>query len=192
MQEEIVALEANHTWDIEPCPSTIVPLGCKCIYSVKVCSYGSLDRYKTRLVILGNYQEYGVNYEETFAPVAKTTIVRTILALTVSNDWPLHQIDVKNYFLHGDIKECIYMKPPPGLFSSRTSNVCKILRYLYGLKQASRVWFDEFQTTLSQFSFKQSKYDTLPFLRKSDMGVIVLLVYVDYIVITCSDYALLA
>ena len=90
MQEEIAALEANHTWDIEPCPPTIVPLGCKWVYSVKVRSDGSLDRYKARLVALGNNQEYGVNYEETFAPMAKMTTVRTILALAASNDWPLH------------------------------------------------------------------------------------------------------
>ncbi|RVX12791.1 Retrovirus-related Pol polyprotein from transposon RE2 [Vitis vinifera] len=83
MQEEIAALEANHTWDIEPCPPTIVPLGCKWVYSVKVRSNGSLDRYKARLVALGNNQEYGVNYEETFAPVAKMTTVRTILALVL-------------------------------------------------------------------------------------------------------------
>ena len=86
MEAEIVVLEANHTWDIEPCPSTIVPLGCKWVYSVKVRSDGSLDRYKARLVALGNNQEYGVNYEETFARVAKMTTVRTILALAASND----------------------------------------------------------------------------------------------------------
>ncbi|RVW51507.1 Retrovirus-related Pol polyprotein from transposon RE2 [Vitis vinifera] len=130
MQEEIAALEANHTWDIEPCPPTIVPLGCKWVYSVKVRSDGSLDRYKARLVALGNNQEYGVNYEETFAPVAKMTTVRTILALAASSDWPLHQMD--------------------------------------------------------------SKYDTSLFLRKSDMGIVVLLVYVDDIVITGSDSALLS
>ena len=116
MQEEIAALEANHTWDIEPCPPTIVPLGCKWVYSVKVRSDGSLDRYKARLVALGNNQEYGVNYEETFAPVAKMTIVHTILALAASSDWPLHQMDVKNVFLHGDLKECIYMKSPRDCF----------------------------------------------------------------------------
>ena len=103
-----------------------------------------MDRYKARLVVLGNNQEYGVNYEDSFAPVAKMTIVRTILALAASNDWPLHQMDVKNVFLHGDLKECIYMKPPPGSFSSPTSNVCKLYHSLYGLKQALRAWFDNF------------------------------------------------
>ncbi|RVW84364.1 Retrovirus-related Pol polyprotein from transposon RE1 [Vitis vinifera] len=161
MQEEIVALEANHTWDIEPCPPLLF------------------------------LWEYGVNYEETFAPVAKMTTVRTILALVASSDWPLHQMDVKNAFLHGDLKECIYMKPPPGLFPSSTSHVCKLRRSLYGLKQAPRAWFEKFRTTLLQFSFRQSKYDTSLFLRKSDMGIVVLLVYVDDIVITGSDSALL-
>ncbi|RVW59566.1 Retrovirus-related Pol polyprotein from transposon RE2 [Vitis vinifera] len=129
MQEEIAALEANHTWDIEPCPPTIVSLGCKWIYLVKVRSDGSLDRYKARLVALGNNQEYGVNYEDTFAPEAKMTTVRTILTLAASSDWPLHQMD--------------------------------------------------------------SKYDTSLFLRKSDMSIVVLLVYVDDIVITGSNSALL-
>ncbi|RVW92020.1 Retrovirus-related Pol polyprotein from transposon RE1 [Vitis vinifera] len=160
--------------------------------SIKVRSDGSLDRYKARLVALGNNQEYGVNYEETFAPVAKMTTVRTILALAASSDWPLHQMDVKNVFLHGDLKECIYMKPPPGLFPSPTSHVCKLRRSLYGLKQAPRAWFDKFRTTLLQFSFRQSKYDTSLFLWKSDMGIVVLLVYVDDIVITGSDSALLS
>jgi hypothetical protein len=150
-----------------------------------------LDRYKARLVALGNNQEYGVNYEETFAPVAKMTTVHTILALAASSDWPLHQMDVKNAFLHGDLKECIYMKPPPGLFPSLTSHVCKLRCSLYGLKQAPRAWFDKFRTTLLQFSFKQSKYDTSLFLRKSDMGIVLLLVYVDDIVITGSDSILL-
>ena len=81
MQEELSALEANKTWDVVDCPVGVTPLGCKWVYSIKVKSDGSLDRYKARLVALGNNQEYGVNYEETFAPVAKMTTVRTILAI---------------------------------------------------------------------------------------------------------------
>jgi hypothetical protein len=191
MQEELAALEANHTWDLEPCPSTITPLGCKWVYSIKVRSDGSLDRYKARLVALGNNQEYGVNYDETFAPVAKMTTVRTILALAASNDWSLHQMDVKNAFLHGDLKECIFMKPPPGLLSSPTSHVCKLRKSLYGLKQAPRAWFDKFRSTLLQFSFQQSKHDSSLFLRITELGIVILLVYVDDIVITGSDSTLL-
>jgi hypothetical protein len=83
------------------------------------------------------------------------------------------------------------MKPPPGLFPSPTSHVCKLRRSLYGLKQAPRAWFDKFRTPLLQFSFKQSKYDTSLFLWKSDMSIVLLLVYVDDIVITGSDSTLL-
>ena len=81
-------------------------------------SDGSLDKYKARLVVLSNQQEYGFDYEETFAPVAKITTVRTILAITAFKAWPLHQMDVKNAFLHGDLKEEIYMKLPPSMFAS--------------------------------------------------------------------------
>lgn len=83
-----------------------------------------VERYKARLVALCNRQEYGVDYEETYAPVAKMTTVRTIIAIAASQGWSLQQMDVKNAFLHGDLKEDIYMTPPPGLFSSSTSEVC--------------------------------------------------------------------
>jgi len=191
MEEELLALKENNTWDIVPCPPNVRPIGCKWVYSIKLNSDGTLDRYKARLVVLGNKQEYGVNYEETFAPVAKMTTVRTIIAIAASQNWPLHQMDVKNAFLHGDLKEDIYMKPPPGLFSSPTSDVCKLKRSLYGLKQAPRAWFDKFRSTLLQFSFEQSKYDSSLFLRKTSASCVLLLVYVEYIIITGTDSSLI-
>jgi hypothetical protein len=84
MQEELHALEANQTWDIVNCPFGVTPLGCRWVYSVKIKADGSLDRYKARLVALGNHKKYGVHYEETFAPVAKMGIIRTILAIAAS------------------------------------------------------------------------------------------------------------
>ena len=103
MQAELQALEENHTWDIVVCPPTVKPIGSKWVFSVKLRSNGSLDRYKARLVDLGNKQEYGVDYEETFSPIAKMTTVRTILAIAASQSWKLHQMDVKNAFLHSDL-----------------------------------------------------------------------------------------
>jgi len=84
MDEELQALQDNHTWDVVPCPSTIKAIGCKWVFSVKLRSDGTLDRYKTRLVALGNRQEYGVDYEETFATVAKMTTVHTIISIAAS------------------------------------------------------------------------------------------------------------
>jgi hypothetical protein len=192
MQEELQALQDNHTWDHVSYPPAVKPIGCKWVYSIKLRFDGTLDRYKARLVALGNRQEYGVDYEETFAPVAKMTTMRIIIAIAASQGWPLHQMDVKNAFLHGDLKEDIYMAPPPGLFSSSTSVVCKLKRSLYGLKQAPRAWFDKFHTTLLRFSFVQSKYDSSLFLCTTSTGFVLLLVCVDDIVITGTDSLLIS
>ena len=89
-------------------------------------SFGTLDRYKARLVVLGNKQEYGVDYEKTFASVAKMTTVQMVIFIAASQGLPLHQMDVKNAFLHGDLKEDIYMVLPPGLSSTSSSDLCKL------------------------------------------------------------------
>jgi len=161
------------------------------VYSIKFRSNGTLDRYKAWLVALGNKQEYGMDYEEIFALVAKMTTVRIIIAIAASQGWPIHQMDVKNAFLHGDLKEDIYMAPPPSLFSSSTSVICKLKRSLYGLKQTPRAWFDKFRTTLLRFSFMQSKYDSSLFLCTTSTGFVLLLLYVDDIVITSTNSLLI-
>ena len=191
MQVELQALKEYHTWDIVPYPPTVKPIGSKWVFSVKLCSYGSLDRYKDRLVALGNKQEYGVDYEETFATVAKMTTIRTILAIAASQSWRLHQMDVKNAFLHSDLQEEIYMKLPFGMTTSSPHDVCKLRRSLYGLKQAPRSWFEKFRSTLLSFSFTQSQYDSSLFLHTSTSGIVILLVYVDDIIITGIDCGLI-
>ena len=144
------------------------------------------------MVALGNRQEYGIDYEETFAPVPKMTTVRLVLYIAASKGWFLRQMDVKNAFLHGDLKEDIYMTPPPGLFSTPSHDVCKLKRSLYGLKQAPRAWFEKFRNTLLSFSFIQSQYDPSLFLCKTNKGIVLLLVYVDDIVTTGSDTPLMS
>ncbi|CAL8083802.1 unnamed protein product [Prunus armeniaca] len=156
VETELLALEENQTWDVDPCPSSVKPLCSKFVFSVKLRSDGSIDRYKAWLVALGNKQEYGLNYDETFAPVAKMTTVRTILALAASQSWPLHQMDVKNAFLHGDLKEEVYLKLPFGMPTSSPNDVCKLKSSLSGLKQAPQVWFEKFRSTLLGFSFTQN------------------------------------
>ena len=126
MTEELRALQDNHSWDVVPCPAQVKAIGCKWVYSINLRSDGTFDQYKAWLVALGNRQEYGVDYQETFAPVAKMTTVRLVLSAAASQGWSLHQMDVKNVFLHGDLKEEIYMTIPPGLSSSSSSYVCKL------------------------------------------------------------------
>lgn len=91
---------------------------------------------------------YGVDYQETFLPVAKLNTVRVLLSLAANLDWPLHQFDVKNAFLHGDLEEEVYMDTPPGYTASSKEVVCKLQRALYGLKQSPRAWFGRFSLAM--------------------------------------------
>lgn len=153
MTAELDALAKTNTWDLVSCPPCIKPIGCKWVYTVKLKSDGSLERYKARLVALGNRQEYGIDYQDTFAPVAKMTTVRLLIALAASKSWPIFQMDVSNAFLNGDLVEEVFMKPPQGLHLSSPNLVCRLRKSLYGLKQAPRTWFTKLRSTIQQVGF---------------------------------------
>ena len=133
MSKELQALEKTHTWDLVDLPSGKTPIGSKWVYKIKTHSDGSIERYKARLVAKGYTQEYGIDYEETFAPVARLTSVRSLLAVAAVKHWPLFQMDVKNAFLNGDLDEEVYMHPPPG-YSHPPHKVFLLRSALYGLK----------------------------------------------------------
>ncbi|WVZ51873.1 LOW QUALITY PROTEIN: hypothetical protein U9M48_002974 [Paspalum notatum var. saurae] len=114
MAEEIAALERTGTWDLVLSPSHVRPITCKWVYKVKTHSDGSLECYKARLVARGFQQEHGRDYDETFAPVAHMTTVRALLAVASVREWSISQLDVKNAFLNGELREEVYMQPPPG------------------------------------------------------------------------------
>jgi hypothetical protein len=135
MPEEIAALERTDTWDLVPCPPRVRPITCKWVYKVKTHSDGSLERYKARLVARGFQQEHGQDYDETFAPVAHMTTIHTLLIVAFVRGWYISQLDVKNAFLNGELREDVYMRPPPG-YSVPEGMVCHLLRSLCGLKQA--------------------------------------------------------
>ncbi|MCO5585557.1 hypothetical protein L7F22_039491 [Adiantum nelumboides] len=114
MDEEMSALYGNETWELMPLPKGKKPIGCQWVYKVKHDSDGSVSSYKARLVAKGYAQTYGIDYEETFALVAKMATVRAFITVAVAKGWILHQMDVKNAFLHGDLQEEVYMEQPPG------------------------------------------------------------------------------
>ncbi|MCO5590783.1 hypothetical protein L7F22_044758 [Adiantum nelumboides] len=114
MNEEMDALYDNETWDLVPLPKGKKPIGCRWVYKIKHNSDGSVSRYKARLVAKGYAQMYGIDYEETFAPVSKMATIRAVIAVAAAKVWILHQMDVKNAFLHGDLQEKVYMEQPPG------------------------------------------------------------------------------
>ena len=109
MNEEMVTLDANETWDLVPLPEGKNVIGCKWVYKVKHNTDGIISRYKARLVAKGYAQSYGIDYEETFSPVARMATVCCVIAVAVLKGWVLHQMDVKNAFLHGDLQEEVYM-----------------------------------------------------------------------------------
>lgn len=188
MKDEMSALEKNHTWDVTSLPPGKKPIGSKWVFSVKQNEDGKVQRYKARLVARGYTQTPGVDYQETFAPVAKMNSIRVILSCAVTLDWELHQLDIKNAFLHGDLKEEIYMAFPPGFVKrGQEKLVCRLWRSLYGLKQSPREWFGKFHQAMIEFGYKQGHSDHTLFTRKNEGKMVVLIVYVDDIVVTGND-----
>ena len=192
MEEELRALDQNHTWDLVPLPAGKHLVGSRWVYAIKENSVGSLERHKARVVAKGFTQKYGLDYQETFAPVAKMNTVRILLALAAHHGWKLQQYDVKNAFLHGNLTEEIYMALPPGYYSLAPSTpasvVCRLWKSLYGLKQSPRAWFARFTTAMLTRGYRQCNGDhTLFFHYSTSGGVVILLVYVDDIIITGDD-----
>ncbi|GKU92084.1 hypothetical protein SLEP1_g5859 [Rubroshorea leprosula] len=158
MQDELQALENTRTWDLIDLLVKKSLIGCKWVCKIKTRSDGSVECYKARLVAKGFIQEYGIDYEETFAPVARLTSMRSLLAIAAMRRWKLFQMDVKNAFLNGDLEEEVYMKPPPGL-----------------------------NHPPNKFGFTSNPHDTALFIRKTARGMVLLLLYVDDMIITGDD-----
>lgn len=142
MRDELLALERNNTWSLVSLSPNRKAIGCIWIFNVKENPNGSVHNYKTRLVAKGYHQIAGFDFNETFSPVIKPTTIRIILSITISNGSTIRQLDVKNTFLNGKLKE-VYMEQPPRFEISPSSNlVCKLHKATYGLKQAPRASFD--------------------------------------------------
>jgi hypothetical protein len=191
MAEELAALERTGTWDLVPLPSHARPITCKWIYKVKTRSDGTLERYKALLVARGFQQEHGRDYDETFAPVAHMTTIRTLLAVASARHWNISQLDVKNAFLNGELHEEVYMRPPQGYLVPE-GMVCRLRRSLYGLKQAPRAWFQRFSSVVLEAGFSASAHDPALFVHTSPRGRTILLLYVDDMIITGDDVEFIA
>ncbi|KAM0003587.1 putative RNA-directed DNA polymerase [Helianthus debilis subsp. tardiflorus] len=192
MQAEFNALQENETWDLVPRPTDRPIIRCMWLFRHKYKSDGSLERYKARLVVNGKSQTVGIDCEDTFSPVVKPATIRTVLSLTVSRSWPIHQLDVKNAFLHGHLQETVFMHQPPGFVDRRCPNfVCRLKKSLYGLKQAPRAWYTRFAIYILSQGFRSSVCDTSLFIYNKGPHVAYLLLYVDDIILTASTDAFL-
>jgi hypothetical protein len=191
MLEEFTALQANHTWDLVPPPPGINIVTGKWVFRHKLHPDGTLDRYKARWVLRGFTQCPGIDFGETFSPVVKPATIRTVLSLAVSQNWAVHQLDVKNAFLHGTLDETVYCAQPSGFVdSSKPDYVCRLNKSLYGLKQAPRAWYSRFSSFIRSIGFLEAKSDTSLFILQRGSDMAYLLLYVDDIILTASSEAL--
>ena len=155
MKMEIDALKKNKTSEVVDLVREKL-VGYKWVFSMKYKADGSLERYKSRLVVKGYTQMYGVDYQDTFALVAKMNIVRVLLLLVENFDWNLYQFDVKNAFPYGDLEEEIYMVCPLRFDTDTKKKVCRLKKALYGLKQSPMAWFDKFTKAMLSMGYGQS------------------------------------
>ncbi|CAN6720151.1 unnamed protein product [Malus baccata var. baccata] len=163
MDEEMMALHKNDTWEVTKLPKGKKPVGCRWVFTIKYKADGSVDRYKARLVAKGYTQTYGIDYQETFSPVAKMNTVRVLISLAANLNWPLKQFDVKNAFLHGHLEEEVYMDFPPGYNAGGKIGVMR------------------------RFGYYQSHSDHTLFVKRGSGKVTALIIYVDDMIITGDD-----
>ena len=185
MEEEMAALRQNQTWELVPKPAKVNPISCKWVYKIKTRSDGSIERYKARLVARGFLQQYGIDYDETFSPLAKMKTIRVLLALAASREWKVWQLDVKNAFLYGELDREIYMEQPQGFErNAHPRYVCKLKKALYGLKQAPRAWYGKIAEFLVQSGYTPATADSSLFVKNNGDKIATVLVYVDDLIIT--------
>ncbi|GKE86541.1 ribonuclease H-like domain-containing protein, partial [Tanacetum coccineum] len=192
MCDEYHTLIKNNTWTLVPRPTDTNVVRCMWLFRHKYHAYGTLSRYKARLVANGSTQIEVIDVDETFSPIVKPHTIRTVLSLATSRHWSIHQLDVKSAFLHGDLSETIYMHWPPGFWDSEHPNyVCLLQRSLYGLKQAPRAWFRRFASYITRSRFSHNRCDSSLFIYRHRIDTAYLLLYVDDIVLTASSEHLL-
>ena len=189
INEEMKSLQKNSTWKVVELPEGKKPVGCRWVFTVKYKADGTIERFKARLVAKGYTQTYGIDYVETFAPVAKINTVCILISLAVNLDWPLHQFDVKNAFLHEDLQEEVYMELPPrcNMQSEGGKHVCRLKKALYSLKQSPRAWFGRFTKSMKALGYKQSNSDHTLFVKHKKGMITCLIVYVDDMIVTGND-----
>jgi len=186
MDEEINAIEKNDTWELVDLPAEKDCIGVKWIYKTKLNADGEVVKHKARLVAQGFSQQPGIDYNETFAPVARLDTVRLVLAIAAQHNWKVHQMDVKSAFLNGFLEEEVYVKQPPGYeVKGEEGKVYKLKKALYGLKQAPRVWYSRIDAYLISNGFNRSGSEPTLYTQVNKHGeILILCLYVDDLIFT--------
>ncbi|KAJ3473654.1 hypothetical protein NLI96_g12893 [Meripilus lineatus] len=180
-EKEMGRLKRYGTYILVEPPAGANIIGSKWVFRRKKDAIGKIIEYKARLVAQGFTQTYGVDYTDTFAPVAKLTSIRVILALAARNDWEIHQMDVKSAYLNGTLDEVIYMKQPEGFIEPGKEHlVAQLIKTIYGLKQSGRYWYQEFSQALAELGFVKCAADPCVFYHHSSSGdILIIAIHVD-------------
>ncbi|GJV69233.1 retrovirus-related pol polyprotein from transposon TNT 1-94 [Tanacetum coccineum] len=190
MQEELNQFVANDVWELVPQPRNMTIIGTKWVFRNKLDENGVVSRNKARLVAQGYNQQEGIDYDETYAPVARLESIRILLAYACALDFKLFQMDVKSAFLNGFINEEVYVAQPPGFIDfEKPDHVYKLKKALYGLKQAPKAWYDRLKAFLIKHEYKMGMVDNTLFTKKKSSNLIIVQIYVDDIIfgLTCQD-----
>ena len=156
MEEEMQSLREHQVWELVDLPEGRTPIKCRWRYVIKRDTDNRPIRFKSRIVAKGFSQIYGVDYDETFAPVARLDTLRLLLNLAAIFDMEVHCIDIKTAFLHGSLDEEIYMEQPEGFVEKGNEDkVCRLLKAIYGLKQAGRQWFTRLRNSMKKWGFSE-------------------------------------
>ena len=191
MQEKLNEFERNKVWKLVPRPKNKSVIGTRWVFRNKLDESGKIVRNKARLVAQGYNQEEGIDYEETFAPVAKLEAIRILLAFASHKRIKLYQMDVKCAFLNGYLNEEVYVAQPPGFeIDNLTDHVYKLDKALYGLKQAPRAWYERLSKYLSDNDFKRGNIDKTLFIKHSGQDLLVVQIYVDDILFGATNETL--
>lgn len=188
IQDEMDSIMGNDTWKLVDLPPGFKTVGCKWIFKRKMKVDGTVEKFKARLVAKGFTQKEGLDYFDTYAPVARIATIRILISLASIYKFEIHQMDVKTAFLNGELKEEIYMQQPEGfVVKGQEHKVCKLVKSLYGLKQAPKQWHERFDQAVLSNGFKIHESDKCVYSKfKNNKGVIICL-YVDDMLIFGSD-----
>ncbi|GAU44223.1 hypothetical protein TSUD_399870 [Trifolium subterraneum] len=170
MDQEIESIERNNPWELVFLPKEAKRIGVKWIFKTKYNENGEVEKYKARLVAKGYSQQYGIDFNEVFAPVARWDSIRAILVVAASQGWYVYQFDVKSAFLHGELQENVYVDQPPGYFK-KDGMVYKLRKALYGLKQAPRAWYSKIESYFLQENFVKYSHEHLNCKMRFFLGV---------------------
>nr|GEV41241.1 retrovirus-related Pol polyprotein from transposon TNT 1-94 [Tanacetum cinerariifolium] len=174
MQEELIQFKRLDVWVLGPVPDNIKPLTLKWLFKIKHDEENTVIRNKTCLVVRGYHQEEGIDFKESFASVARMKAIRIFLSYAAHKSFTMFQMDVKTAFLHGTLKENVYVCQPEGFIDAdHPSHVYKLKKTLYGLKQAPRAWYDKLSTFLLQNHFFKCTIDPMLFIRRFDDDILV-------------------